>query len=517
VNPDELKRLYSRGVQTGTDLEATIFDSPEIEGYDVRDRIGRGGMGAVYLADHPALDRQVAVKVLISDPDAPEAERLYREGKALARLEHPHIVAIHDVRTDQLDRPCLILEYLPGGDLSARICESGLEVPEALNLFRQIVSAVAHAHQHGILHRDLKPANILFDKGEKVKVGDFGLASFTHDAPETVLTLSGTTAGTEAYMSPEQKEGKECGPQSDVFSLGVLLHELLTGRRPHGVFDALPSPKMDRVVRRCLRSNPEDRYADATELSQALESTKRKSRHWGIFVGGFVLVAAASFWIRRMQPVPEEMDPEPSVTASPVRSNPTAIPFPEPTEVSPTESVDLLAMVERNLPSLRQVGRWDWQSGELWSRDATVSAWLALPFDPGVSYDLEVHMTRLSGKDTVPIFFPTSVGTASFEVDGWEIGLAGIQNINGQDFRENETSYSAGLRNGEQTEILIQVRSDQVTVRRNGRLEVSLPLAGRTLSPPSIWEYPADAGLGVGSWRGEARFHRIRWQNVPFQ
>src|SRR5512143_1802242 len=217
--------------------------------YRILEKIGEGGMGAVYRALDTHLDRTVAIKVLRADAvgDAERKWRFVREAKAASALNDPRIVTIHDIDSeDGVD--FMVMEYVDGSSLDRLIPAGGLPLSEALDYAEQIASALGSAHEAGIVHRDIKPANIMVARGGRVKVLDFGLAKLVETArPESATTDSTATAetavartrqgailGTIAYMSPEQAQGHPMDARSDVFSLGCVVYEMLTGHRPFG-------------------------------------------------------------------------------------------------------------------------------------------------------------------------------------------------------------------------------------------------------------------------------------------
>jgi eukaryotic-like serine/threonine-protein kinase len=268
--------------------------------YVVVASLGAGGMGEVYKARDTRLDRTVALKVLspavTSDPTA--RQRFEREGRAAAALAHPHICNILDVgRQDEVDY--FVMEYLHGETLARRIARGQVPLDQALTWAIEIAEALATAHRAGIVHRDLKPANIMLTKAG-AKLLDFGLAkprrpAVAGDATElrtSSLTQAGTILGTLHYMAPEQLEGREADARADVFAFGVVLYEMLAGRKAFdGRSDAavigsilhstlpepIPSgtaaaPVVNRVVRHCLEKDPDDRFQSAQDLAFALDS-----------------------------------------------------------------------------------------------------------------------------------------------------------------------------------------------------------------------------------------------------
>jgi serine/threonine-protein kinase len=208
-------------------------DVPRIPGYDVEALLGRGGMGVVYKARHHRLNRPVALKMLIAGAYAGPTERarFQHEAEAVASLRHANIVAVYDVG-DHEGCPYFTMELLEGGSLAQALAGTPQPARQAAALLITLAEAVQAAHRAGIVHRDLKPANILLTADGTLKVADFGLARPFEGEPS--LTLSGARVGTPSYMAPEQARGqaRAIGPAADVYSLGAILYETLTGRPP---------------------------------------------------------------------------------------------------------------------------------------------------------------------------------------------------------------------------------------------------------------------------------------------
>lgn len=252
---------------------------PQLE---ILELLGKGGMGAVYKARQPGLDRLVAVKILPPDVshDPAFAERFTREARALARLSHPHIVAVHDFgQTDGLYY--FVMEYVDGANLRQAIHAGRMTPKDALAIVPQICEALQFAHEEGIVHRDVKPENILIDRRGRVKIADFGLAKLLgHEQPDHGLTATHQVMGTLRYMAPEQMQGsKQVDHRADIYSLGVVFYELLTGELPIGRF-APPSKKvqidvrLDEVVLRALETEPERRWQQASDVRTEVEAIR---------------------------------------------------------------------------------------------------------------------------------------------------------------------------------------------------------------------------------------------------
>jgi serine/threonine-protein kinase len=279
-----------------------------ISHYHIVDRIGAGGMGEVYRAQDPRLDREVAIKVLSTSitHDPTSLGRFEGEARAAAALDHPNILAIHDVgRHDGV--PYIVSELLEGSSLRDRLDAGDVTRRTAVQYAVQVAEGLSAAHSRGIIHRDVKPANLFVTRDGHIKILDFGLAKLTQDervtrdtltdATPPIKTEAGTVVGTIGYMSPEQLNGTEVDHRSDIFSFGIVLYEMLAGERPFGgtsgakvaaailrddppPLDAVKPPvsqPLERIVRRCLEKRPEDRFESAHDLAIALQAVEESS------------------------------------------------------------------------------------------------------------------------------------------------------------------------------------------------------------------------------------------------
>ena len=287
-------------------LESTsrsAFIPRVIASYEILSRIGSGGMGEVYLAKDTRLERRVAIKLLQShlagDPNV--RQRFLREAQLASSLDHPNICTIHEVGEDNGN--CFIaMQYVEGETLKAHINGGQLPVASVLSIAQQIADAIASAHERGIVHRDIKSSNIIINQRGQVKILDFGLAKLIEESDTTrngnELTGAGTMMGTPGYMSPEQARGELADFRSDIFSFGIVLYEMVSGRLPFNNKSAAetmssiindPHPRLTRmnlevpeefesVIDRCLAKNPADRYQSAAEILDLLEQMNSKTK-----------------------------------------------------------------------------------------------------------------------------------------------------------------------------------------------------------------------------------------------
>ncbi|MFT3840616.1 MAG: serine/threonine-protein kinase [Myxococcaceae bacterium] len=266
-------------------VEATSISRPRapdsVPGYRLDHMVGKGGMGEVFQAVQLSLNRKVALKLLSQELAKDDAfvARFEKEGAALAALSHPNIVSIVDKgKTDTTY--FIVMEFVDGPSLREVMRSPLYTTAQALHMFAQICRAIDYAHQRGIIHRDLKPENILFDEqaGGIAKVTDFGLAGFEDKNEKYNLTQTHVAMGTASYMAPEQMiDARKADARADIYSLGVVLYELLAGEVPKGAFDPVSSKRadidkrLDGIVARCLKQQPGDRYQSVGDLMRDLE------------------------------------------------------------------------------------------------------------------------------------------------------------------------------------------------------------------------------------------------------
>jgi tetratricopeptide (TPR) repeat protein len=270
-----------------------VSDPATIGRYKIVNRLARGGMGALFLAHDPAIDRMVAIKVMRESVDSPELrERFAREARAAGRLRHPNIVTIFDVGEDA-GQPFIAMEYVPGETLEGIIQRRArLPLPRKLRLLEELCDGLAYAHKAGVVHRDIKPANLMLDSDGMLKILDFGIVRFAQSG----ITQAGILVGTLAYMSPEQVAGKPVDYRSDIFAVGDVAYELLSGKQafPGSLQDGIMNrilhvapkpleelcpdldPEIIRIVSRSLEKDPADRYQDLVRMRRDLARVRER-------------------------------------------------------------------------------------------------------------------------------------------------------------------------------------------------------------------------------------------------
>jgi eukaryotic-like serine/threonine-protein kinase len=330
ADPELRREVEALLAQEETAAMATVAGAlTQLGPYKIEAPLGAGGMGEVFRARDTRLGRTVAIKILPRDKVAdPERKRRFmQEARAASALNHPNIVTLHDIASDNgIDY--LVMEYVPGKSLDKLITPKGLPLAEVIGYTTQIASALAAAHTAGIVHRDIKPANVIVTQESQVKVLDFGLAKLTEPgtAAET-LTEAGTVMGTVAYMSPEQASARPLDHRTDIFSLGIMLYEMIAGARPFRgksqveTMSAIindPAPqleglpvRMEEILDKALAKDPKERYQSAGDLAVDLRRAQRpapvvavaapsRGRPWAwMAAAALVLVAgaAAATWL----------------------------------------------------------------------------------------------------------------------------------------------------------------------------------------------------------------------------
>jgi eukaryotic-like serine/threonine-protein kinase len=278
---------------------ASITEPPRVAGekyigkYRVKGELGRGGMGAVYLAEQPGLGREVAIKELIQAADPVALRRFLQEAQVMARTSHPNLVQVHDMEL-QGNVNYLVLEFIRGRSLRDWMNQEQLPPPKVFAVMHGILQALDYAHRHQIVHRDMKPENVLISDEGQVKVADFGIARLLDDTGVGgTATKTGTTVGTPQYMSPEQVSSSKVDGRSDLYSTGIVFYELVVGQppftatdadgpftlmakhvqappKPPSVFRPGLNPELEAVILKSISKRPEDRYQSGAEFDEAM-------------------------------------------------------------------------------------------------------------------------------------------------------------------------------------------------------------------------------------------------------
>ncbi|HNC07255.1 MAG TPA: serine/threonine-protein kinase, partial [Anaerolineales bacterium] len=264
--------------------------------YEIKSELGRGGFATVYRAYDPRFEREVAIKVMppeLLHADPQFRMRFEREEKIIAQLEHPAIVPVYDVGEEN-GQPYFVMRYMSGGSLSERIKGNKFSPAEAVRILDQVASGLDEAHSKGIVHRDLKPANILFTNRGVPLISDFGIAKFSQGEASGNMTGS-AIIGTPAYMAPEQASGDNIDGRADIYALGVILYEMVTGKQPYQadtplglaikhitepvprILDANPELPtwMEKVISTAMAKDPDERFSTAVELAETIKAFLR--------------------------------------------------------------------------------------------------------------------------------------------------------------------------------------------------------------------------------------------------
>lgn len=279
--------LLGCGMGALNQSETGNFETPSLSamrerfsGYEILELLGRGGMGIVYKARQPRLDRLVAIKIIPikKDADLEASERFLREARALASLNHPNIITVYDF--GEADDLCyFVMEFVEGCNLWELVSSRSITPYEAMNITMGVCNGLQHAHDRGVVHRDIKPANILIDESGVPKIADFGLAKILTCAPGApLLTVSGQSMGTPFYMAPEQRDQSgDVDQRADIYALGVIMYQMLTAQLPAGnvkppsALAQIPRG-LDQIVLKAMESNPEHRYQRVDEIASDIEA-----------------------------------------------------------------------------------------------------------------------------------------------------------------------------------------------------------------------------------------------------
>ncbi|HXC76598.1 MAG TPA: serine/threonine-protein kinase [Candidatus Acidoferrum sp.] len=361
----------------------------QIGKYLVKGELGRGGMGAVYLAEQPGLGREVAIKELILSPaaDPTALMRFLQEAQVMARTSHPNLVQVHDL--EQIgDANYIVLEFVRGRSLRDMVNQGRVPLPQTFAVMHGVLQALDYAHKHSIVHRDMKPENVLLSDEGNVKVADFGIARLTDDSgPGGTATKTGTTVGTPQYMSPEQVASSKVDGRSDLYSAGIMLYELVVGQPPFtateadGPFtlmakhvQAPPMPpsvhrpgldmRLEEMIMKSLSKRPEERFQTGEEFDTVMSRIAdrlcpgwQKSLEPGADLSKMVPATAAALAAAVASPLAVASMAEPAVAAAPHAQavyNPA--PPPKPVAKKASGCLGIIAGVVVLAPTLYFVG-----------------------------------------------------------------------------------------------------------------------------------------------------------------
>lgn len=457
-----------------------------VPGYEIIESLGRGGMGEVFSARQESLGREVAVKVLRADLPATGwlPERFEREARTMAALHHPNLVTVHDSLRLADGRTAIVMELVRGGALRAHL--ENLTVAQALTWTRQVAAGLAAAHAAGIVHRDVKPENVLIDDTGAARVSDFGMA-FSAAPEATRYTQTGTSLGTLGYMAPEQLRGGATDARADVFSLGVMLYEMLTGQLPQGSFSPVSElradvpPRIDTIIQACLRPEPERRPADMAELLGLLDGVEKTSRGFSrrhaIGVALAASVVGSGWWWQR-----------------PVKERWQRIAWPG--------SLDASAIK----------GGWRIEDGALIS-DEQIAIIAVAPQMPD-TFLLRLRFVRLSGDVSVGVFFKNPRGTSVCTLAGRGRNRGGVQMVDGRTLDDGDY-FELPIVNGRPYLWEIEIRPERVRMWVDGKLKDVRDIAGKPLGVPGTWAWEPgreSPALLLGSWQSATRFESLEWK-----
>ena len=440
--------------------------------YEIKSELGRGGFATVYLAYDPRFEREVAIKFLppeLIHADPQFRMRFERETKIIAQLEHPAIVPVYDVGEEN-NQPYFVMRYMGGGSLSEKIKEKTFSIPEALKLLEQIAPGMDEAHARGIVHRDLKPANILFTSSGLPLISDFGIAKFSQG--ESGNVTGSAIIGTPAYMAPEQASGEGVDGRTDIYALGVILYEMVTGKQPYQADTPLglaikhvtePVPRileanpnlpiwMEKVISTSMAKDKDDRFSTAVELVETIKAflrgetppqrksnttvkvspfnrtatIKKQERQtakqrsllpliFGVLFLGVLIVGAGVFYFGRdlFASINEAALPSPT-TASPVE---TSAPLIIEVTATSAEGTETSATVETS--SIPIIGGADKiafiKSGDIWVMNVDGSALEAVTNDGVAKFNLQ--------------WLPDGVGNTVLYMSGKTVKTVDIENL----------------------------------------------------------------------------------------
>lgn len=469
-----------------------------LPGYNIMETLGKGGMGTVYRATHTELNRTVALKVFSQKAQDRDifVERLKREGTLMAQLKHPNVLAIYDAAVMADGTPYLVLEYVKGEDLQQKLQNQfTLNQRTAVRIAIKVCEALSAVHQLGIIHRDIKPANVLLGSNGSVKVTDFGISKDIRDKEQnTSLTMTGTMIGTADYMSPEQTRNEELSPRSDLYSVGVLLYEMLMGVTPRGNFQPLSKAnvpkKLEYIIMRCLQQDKNKRPASAETLALSLRkiyhllNNRKHTNYKSLILCGISAIAAI-------------------VLVSYVATRKRAPYIPETPSISEWQldgEVDKWFSLTSN-KAHKLTGEWWADDDTLYTQlnDSKERTMKFFNFSPGYHYTFSTEYSRVYGKGNMCVFLPTIKGLVVFELDYGENHLTGFHSINAKDMTQQERPGKLTIETGKNYQLELKVTPTVISASINDMPYASIPLQDTSLSIPRHWDDVIPFKIGLGS------------------
>lgn len=482
-----------------------VEDNSELElpGFDLLGILGRGGMGTVYRAREHRLGRTVALKVFTAKGGDQElfVERLKREGRLMAKLEHPNVLGIYDAAVLSDGTPYLALEYVDGEDLQKRLLErKRLKIKEAIRIAVNICNGLSAVHALGIIHRDIKPANVLLGLNGEVKVTDFGVSKEALMDQNTSLTMTGTAIGTVDYMAPEQSRGEQVDERADIYSVGVLLYEMIAGVTPRGAFEPLAkygAPKdLDQLVHRCLQRDAQKRPASAANLALRLKKIYKKmsarrrrdtSAKWYAAAAGFAALCVLAMFMARGARGTE-------INKGSVLEKEAVV------EVEKTNVwIDLAEDIDVKASAVS--GQW-WQFEGNLVCGADRLSHLKLGAQPTGEYFVECEFTRVSGDGEVVFRLPSSEGLLSMQFRSSGVSVAELLQVE---------SKAGMVSNGALQKIKIKVTSDSLIYYSNGLLVARWEFEDLDRRKYEKWQGTNSSELAIAVDKSQVIFRSTRF------
>ena len=541
--------------------------------YETLGLIGRGGMGAVYRARQVALDREVAIKLLPLEVSADKAfaDRFVREARAMAKLSHPNIISVFDFGTTGEGHLFFVMEYVEGANVSQIIRGPGLGPDQAVAIAGQVCTALAYAHGKGVVHRDIKPANVMVSTDGTAKVADFGLARVAGaDPADFGQTVTGTIMGTAEYMSPEQKRGMAVDHRADIYSVGVMLYEMLCKEPPQGAFEP-PSQRagcdarLDQIVLKAMHRMPEGRYQSTTEMKLDLEAAGTplpaapqrrlppprgnagvnriplapppKESHTGLIFTVIIvaLVAGALYLLNRQEPRPDKPVAHAPKASAPVLVSPSDSAFIGPPVPAIAEKSEV--MPDAVLPAQPLTGPKDLLAGVDVARDAVHGQWqmtseglsvskngntdpgrselLGFNYVPPEEYDFEIEFTIQDGvreiSQTLPFAGRTILWKMGCLLDELTFFHFGSQ-LDGKSPTAKERTEAVvrlpRLEPNQRYRSMVEVRRGSLRALLDGQEVLRWSGDFQRLAGDGNLQLPNPQQLGVAAWNTGVLFHK---------